>query len=63
MNLKLNPIILDKEYASNWNESCKDFVLLCDGEKPLRETLYRTGMFRPNLTEYLKSLIQMVQSK
>jgi hypothetical protein len=29
MNLKLNPITLDQDYASKINESCKDFVLLC----------------------------------
>ncbi len=41
--LQLNSIEIDPEYAKKWNANMRDFLLLCQDGKPLRQTLYRLG--------------------
>ena len=48
--LQFGSIRIDEEYRKKWNINCNDFLLLCKGDEPLRNTLYRIGgMGKPNL--------------
>lgn len=41
--LQLSPIIINPEYAQEWNERSTDFMVLSRNGKILRDTLYRVG--------------------
>lgn len=41
--LQLGKIELTQKYLDEWNENCKDFVVLSKNGKLLRNTLYRVG--------------------
>ena len=53
--LQFGRVTIDEAYRKEWNEHCNDFVLLCRGDQPIRNTLYRVGgMGTPklNVDEY-----------
>ncbi|MGB4817637.1 MAG: hypothetical protein WBP33_00860 [Saprospiraceae bacterium] len=41
--LQLSKIEVNQEYLNEWNENCKDFVVLSKNGEILRNTLYRVG--------------------
>ena len=41
--LQLSKIEVNQEYLDEWNENCKDFVVLSKNGEILRNTLYRIG--------------------
>jgi hypothetical protein len=43
INLSLNRISVNDEYKKEWHIIENDFMLLCNNDKPISETLYRIG--------------------
>ena len=41
--LQLSKIQVNQKYLDEWNENCKDFVVLSKNGEILRNTLYRVG--------------------
>lgn len=60
--LQLSRIDVNPEYRKKWKVHMEDFLCLTRGGKLIRETLYRTGAFDPNLKDDYFMLLKHVEA-
>jgi len=59
--IELSQIIIDENYATKWNTSGRDFIVLTNNGEPINKHLYRKGMFNNKIKDYFM-LFKMVEA-